>query len=82
MEILSAAGIPIDFDKAAQAYRVPPEFRFSQLDPATVDATDPASPAVHDLLVQARRTLLEAEALIACLRQLCDQLDAADSKKT
>lgn len=76
VEILSAAGIPITFDKATQAYRVPSGFRFSKLDPLTVDARDTASPAVHDLLVQARRVLKEAEGLITCLRQLCDQLEA------
>jgi predicted DNA-binding transcriptional regulator YafY len=82
VEILSAAGIPITFDKATQAYRVPQGFRLGNLDPATVDVCDTASPAVHDLLVQARRVLKEAEGLMACLRQLCDQLEAVGSKKT
>ncbi len=82
IEILSAAGIPVTFDKATQAYRVTAGFRLGSLDPATVDPCDPASPAVHDLLVQARRVLREAEGLIACLRQLCDQLDAAKPTKS
>src|SRR4051794_31123969 len=63
VEILSAAGIPITFDKPTQAYQVQPGFRFSKLDPTTVDVHDAASPAVHDLLVQARRVLKEAEGL-------------------
>jgi hypothetical protein len=82
VEILSAAGIPITFDKAIQAYKVQPGFRFSKLDPTTVDVRDSASPAVHDLLVQARRVLKEAEGLMTCLRQLCDQLEPNRSTKT
>ena len=54
----------------------PPGFRFSKLDPTNVDVCDTASPPVHDLLVQARRVLKEAEGLITALRQLCDQLEA------
>ncbi|MBX9628709.1 MAG: HTH domain-containing protein [Gemmataceae bacterium] len=77
VEILSAAGIPITFDKGTQAYRVPTGFRLGSLAPATVGVGDAASPAVHDLLVQARRVLREAEGLIASLRVLCDQLEAA-----
>lgn len=79
VEVLSAAGVPISFDKAVQAYRVPPGFRFSRLDPATVGPGDTANPAVHDLLVQARRVLRETEVLLASLRQLCDHLEAAES---
>lgn len=82
VEVLSAAGIPITFDKATQAYRVTPGFRLGSLDPTPVDACDTASPAVHDLLIQARRVLKEAEGLMTCLRQLCDQLESAGSKKT
>lgn len=81
VEILSAAGIPLTFDKATQAYRVPAGFRLSNLDPTTVDVGDPASPAVHDLLVQARRVLKEAEGLIACLRKLCDHLESTKPTK-
>jgi predicted DNA-binding transcriptional regulator YafY len=81
VEILSAAGIPVFFDKEIQAYRVQPGFRFSKLDPTTVDARDAASPAAHDLLVQARRVLKEADGLIACLRQLCDQLESPKNAK-
>ena len=76
VEILSAAGIPITFDKATQAYRVPAGFRLGTLDPMTVNACDTASPAVHDLLVHARRVLKEAEGLMTALRQLCDHLEA------
>lgn len=79
VEILSAAGIPISFDKTTQAYRVGPGFQFSKLDPAIVEVGDHASPAVHDLLVQARRVLREAEGLTASLRHLCEQLEG---KKT
>lgn len=67
---------PVWFDKATQAYCVPPGFRFSKLDPTTVGECDAASPAVHDLLVRARRVLKEAEGLMTALRQLCDQLEA------
>lgn len=81
MEILSAVGIPVWFDKATEAYCVQPGFRFGTLDPMTVDACDTANPAVHDLLVQARRVLKEAEGLMTCLRQLCDQLESAGPKK-
>lgn len=76
IETLATAGIPVWFDKATQAYCVQPGFRFSKLDPMTLDVCDTASPAVHDLLVQARRVLKEAEGLMTCLRQLCDQLEA------
>jgi predicted DNA-binding transcriptional regulator YafY len=76
IDTLVAAGIPVWFDKGNQAYCVRPGFRFSKLDPMTVDVCDTASPAVHDLLVQARRVLKEAEGLMTCLRQLCDQLEA------
>lgn len=76
VEILSAAGLPITFDKPTQAYRVPHGFRLGSLDPAPVPLGDPASPVVHDLLVQARRVLKEAEGLITALRQLCEQLEA------
>ena len=82
VEILSASGIPITFDKSTQAYCVQPGFRFSKLDPTNVDVCDAASPPVHDLLVQARRVLKEAEGLMTCLRQLCDQLEVVGSKKT
>lgn len=75
VEVLSAAGVPITYDKAAQAFRVPAGFRFSKLDPLTVDVCDTASPPVHDLLVQARRVLREVEGLMTALRQLCDQLE-------
>jgi predicted DNA-binding transcriptional regulator YafY len=81
MEILSAVGIPVWFDKATEAYCVEPGFRFGKLDPMTVDVCDTASPAVHDLLIQARRVLKEAEGLMTCLRQLCDQLETVGSKK-
>ncbi len=81
VEILSAAGIPITFDKAKQAYSVQPGFRFSGLDPTTVDLRAAASPPIHDLLVQARRVLKEAEGLTTCLRQLCDQLEPARPAK-
>lgn len=77
VEILSAAGIPIFFDKSVQAYRVAEGFRFSGLDPKQVDPDDPASPALHDLLVNARRLLRDGEAFLGNLRQLCDQLEAA-----
>ena len=76
METLSTAGIPVWFDKSTQAYCVQPGFRFSKLDPTNVDVCDTASPPVHDLLVQARRVLKEAEGLMTALRQLCDQLEA------
>ena len=76
IDTLSAAGIPVWFDKSTQAYCVQPGFRFSKLDPMTVDVCDTASPPIHDLLVQARRVLKEAEGLMTCLRQLCDQLEA------
>jgi predicted DNA-binding transcriptional regulator YafY len=82
IDTLATAGIPVWFDKGTQAYCVQPGFRFSKLDPMTVDVCDTASPAVHDLLVQARRVLKEAEGLMTCLRQLCDQLEAVGSKKT
>jgi predicted DNA-binding transcriptional regulator YafY len=81
VEVLSAAGVPISFDKTIQAYRVQPGFRFSKLDPATVEAGNTANPAVHDLLVQARRVLRETEGLLASLRRLCDQLETAKSSK-
>ena len=76
VEILAAAGIPLFYDKAVQAYRVREGFRFSGLDPQTVATCDPANPAVHDLLVNARRVLKDAEALLDSLRRLCNQLEA------
>ena len=79
IDTLAAAGIPVWFEKSTQAYCVQPGFRFSKLDPMTVDVCDAASPPVHDLLVQARRVLKEAEGLITCLRQLCDNLESAKS---
>jgi len=78
VEILSATGIPIAFDKTTQSYRVPPGFRFSKLDPMTVDPCDTASPAVHDLLVHARRMLKESGAFLEALRTLCDRLETTD----
>ncbi len=77
IEVLSAAGIPVYFDKSIQAYRVREGFRFSQLDPTTVDLCDAANPAVHDLLVNARRVLKDAEAFLETLRTLCNRLEAA-----
>lgn len=79
IEVLVTAGIPVFFDKTTQAYRVADGFRFSCLDPLQVDTCDTSSPAVHDLLVQARRVLKEAEGLMTALRYLCDQLEG---KKT
>lgn len=76
IDTLAAAGIPVWFEKSTQAYCVQPGFRFSKLDPMTLNVCDTASPAVHDLLVQARRVLKEAEGLMTCLRQLCHQLEA------
>lgn len=75
IEILSVAGIPVFFDKAVQAYRVPDGFRFSSLDPAQVGTCDATNPAVHDLLVTARRVLKEADGFLECLRRLCDELE-------
>jgi len=75
VEALTAAGIPIFFDKSVQAYRVPPGFRFSGVDPEMVDSGDVASPAVHDLLCTARNLLKDAEAFISRLRALCDELE-------
>ena len=77
IEILSVAGIPVFFDKAVQAYRVPDGFRFSSLDPAQVGTCDATNPAVHDLLVTARRVLKEADGFLGCLRRLCDELQKA-----
>jgi predicted DNA-binding transcriptional regulator YafY len=75
IEILSAAGIPVYFDKQVQAYRVTEGFRFSNLAPDQVGIHDAANPAVHDLLVTARRVLKDAEGFIECLRRLCDELE-------
>jgi predicted DNA-binding transcriptional regulator YafY len=77
IEILSAAGIPVFFDKAIQAYQVTEGFRFSRLDPQQVKTCDTANPAVHHLLVNARRVLKDAEAFLEALRTLCNQLEAA-----
>ena len=77
IEVLSAAGIPVFFDKSIGAYRVPEGFRFSRLDPQQVEACDAANPAVHDLLVTARRVLKEAQPFLDALRTLCNQLEAA-----
>lgn len=76
IEILSAAGIPVFFDKGIRAYRVTEGFRLTSLDPQPVPAGDPANPAVRDLLVNARRVQRDAEAFLETLRQLCDQLEA------
>lgn len=76
IEVLSAAGIPVVYDKGIQAYRVREGFRFSGLDPKTVDKADLASPAHHDLLVNSRRMLKEGEAFLEALRVLCKQLEA------
>ena len=77
IEVLVIAGIPVFFDKTTQAYRVTEGFRFSCLDPLHVETCDPANPAVHDLLVNARRVLKDAEAFLETLRTLCNQLEAA-----
>lgn len=82
VEILSAAGIPIIYDKAIQAYRVTDGFRFSGLDPKKVEPCETSNPAVHDLLVNARRVLKDAEGLITALRQLCEQLETARKTAT
>jgi predicted DNA-binding transcriptional regulator YafY len=76
IEILSAAGIPVLFDKTIRAYRVTEGFRFSRLDPQQVETCDSANPAVHDLLVNARRVLKDAEAFLETLRTLCNRLEA------
>jgi predicted DNA-binding transcriptional regulator YafY len=76
VEILSAAGIPIVYDKNIKAYSVVEGFRFSGLDPKKVEAGDAAYPAIHDLLVNARRVLKDAEPFLDALRQLCRQLEA------
>lgn len=76
IEVLSAAGVPVYFDKTVEAYRVCEGFRLSQLDPTTVGLCNTANPAVHDLLVTARRVLQDAEAFLEALRTLCNQLDA------
>lgn len=77
IEVLSAAGIPVFFDKSIRAYRVPDGFRFSGLDPQHVGPADPAGPALHDLLGGARRLLRDGEAFLNSLRQICDQLEVA-----
>ena len=68
--------IPIFFDKSVQAYRVPPGFRFSGVEPEMVDPGDVCSPAVHDLLSTARSLLQDTEAFLVRLRTLCDELEA------
>jgi predicted DNA-binding transcriptional regulator YafY len=80
VEILSAAGVPIFFDKAVRAYRVREGFRFSGLDPKQVDTLDAANPELHDLFGQARRLLRDGEAFLVSLRDLCDRLDAASRR--
>lgn len=75
IEILSAAGVPVFFDKEVQAYRVTAGFRFSTLDPQTSRPGEASHPAVHDLLVNARRVFEEAETFVAALRHLCGQLE-------
>jgi predicted DNA-binding transcriptional regulator YafY len=77
IEILSAAGIPIFFDKSVEAYRVTDGFRFGGLEPERVEPTDPSSPALHDLLTNARRLLAECETFVTRLRSLCTQLETA-----
>jgi predicted DNA-binding transcriptional regulator YafY len=77
IEILTVSGIPISYVKEIKAYRVREGFRFSGLDPQKVATCDPANAAIHDLLVNARRVLKEAEGFVDSIRQLCDQLDAA-----
>lgn len=80
VEVLSAAGVPITFDKATQAYRVAEGFRFGGLVPERVGTCDPASPAVHDLLVSARHALKEAETFLESVRRLCDELERASRR--
>jgi len=75
VETLSSAGIPVVYDKSVQAYRVQEGFRFSGLDPQKVQLHEPANPAIHDLLVNARRMLKDGEALFESLRKLCEQLE-------
>lgn len=77
VETLTLAGIPIFFDKSVQAYRVPPGFRFSGVEPEMVEPGDVCSPAVHDLLCTARNLLQDAETFLVRLRTLCDELEAA-----
>jgi predicted DNA-binding transcriptional regulator YafY len=77
VEVLTVAGIPIFFDKSIQAYRVTEGFRFSSLDPTQVETCDTANPAVHDLLLTARRILKEAEGFLESLRCLCHELENA-----
>lgn len=77
VEILTVSGMPITYDKNVKAYRVREGFRFGGIDPLKVHASDSADPAVHDLLVTARRVLKEAEAFLETLRRLCDQLEGA-----
>jgi len=74
VEILTVSGMPIIYDKAIKAYRVPEGFRFSGLEPQKVETRDPA---IHDLMVNAERVLKEAESFLESLRQLCGQFETA-----
>ena len=76
VEVLSAAGIPIYFDKSVQAYRVPDGFRFTGIEPAAVDVENAANPMRRDLLGQTRRLLRETESFLERLRGLCRELES------
>lgn len=73
---LTMAGIPIHFDKATQAYRVPEGFRFPGFSPAGV-ATEARSLGTDEMRTLARSLLRSGEQWLEQVRALCRLVDQA-----
>lgn len=73
LQTLSMAGVPWYFDEGLKAYKVRPGFRFALLTkPEREAGTDEPTNALQ----AAQQALLQAEATVAQLRELCARLQA------
>ena len=73
LQTLSMAGVPWYFDEPTKAYKVRPGFRFALL---TKPERDAGTVEQTNVLQAAQQTLLQAETIVAQLRELCARLES------
>jgi hypothetical protein len=75
LNVLTAAGVPVNYDRQSESYCVPETYRFPRID--RLAPAPPGEESVRDLLKTAHRLIADGEKLLVQLRQLCDLLGAA-----
>jgi predicted DNA-binding transcriptional regulator YafY len=75
LNALTAAGVPVRYDRRSECYCVPDTYRFPRLERLAA----PDQEASKDLLATAGRLITDGEKLLAQLRHLCAVLRATGS---